>query len=167
MQTCSLIYLIVQNRQLPQAWSTSVAVPIWKEKGNIADCLTYRPTLLTSHTLMIVEWRLRKIVIITLSTNTCSPSTPTGRYREKRNTAHVAFFDLEKAFGRIPHDVKWWAFRTHCNPGEHIDWIKLVHPKFKSYGRCSAAVTNEFRSRWECIKAQFSPCCFSPQWWML
>ncbi|EYC06739.1 hypothetical protein Y032_0074g870 [Ancylostoma ceylanicum] len=57
----------------PSSWTTSTTVPIWKGKGDIADCTTYRPIRLLCHTMKIFERildsRLRDIVEV--SRNQC------------------------------------------------------------------------------------------------
>ncbi|KFD45985.1 hypothetical protein M513_13141 [Trichuris suis] len=50
-----LLNQITAHKQIPWAWKTSITIPIWKGKGDIADCSTYRPIRLTSRTLKILE----------------------------------------------------------------------------------------------------------------
>ena len=49
------------------------------------------------------------------------------KHREKNKSLHAAFLDLEKAFDRVPHEVIWWALRTHNVPEEYIEWIKMTY----------------------------------------
>ncbi|KFD54743.1 hypothetical protein M513_04443 [Trichuris suis] len=64
-----LLNQVTAHKQISSAWKTSITIPIWKGKGDIADCSTYRPIRLTSHTLKILERiidaRLRDIIHIT------------------------------------------------------------------------------------------------------
>lgn len=107
----------MKNRSLPQA-STSMTVLIWNEKGDIADCSTYRLIQLISHALKIVEriQRLRKIV--NTAPNLCGFVKNVSaidavhavlllaeEISGKRRTVHAAFLDLEKACERVPHKV--------------------------------------------------------------
>ncbi|KAK6729989.1 hypothetical protein RB195_006812 [Necator americanus] len=59
---------IVAEGRTPDVWQTSVTVPVWKEKGDIADCTSYRPIRLLCHTMKVfervLEARLRKIVSV-------------------------------------------------------------------------------------------------------
>ncbi|WKY07080.1 hypothetical protein Q1695_006908 [Nippostrongylus brasiliensis] len=58
---------------MPTDWQSSTTIPIWKKKGSPADCLTYRPIRLLSHTMKvferIIDRRIRDIV--ELSVNQC------------------------------------------------------------------------------------------------
>ena len=64
---------IVEEKKVPKDWQQSVTIPIWKKKGNPAECSNYRPIRLLSHTMKIferiVDARVRDIV--QLSTNQC------------------------------------------------------------------------------------------------
>ncbi|WKY08003.1 hypothetical protein Q1695_007473 [Nippostrongylus brasiliensis] len=64
---------IITERKMPTDWQSSTTIPIWKKKGSPADCLTYRPIRLLSHTMKvferIIDRRIRDIV--ELSVNQC------------------------------------------------------------------------------------------------
>ncbi|VDM75760.1 unnamed protein product [Strongylus vulgaris] len=89
------------------------------DKGDIANCSTYRPIRLMSHTPKIFkrvhETRLRAIIELS---NQCGYVKGAGtadaihtvrivmkKYREKRRELHAAFLDMEEAFDNVPHDV--------------------------------------------------------------
>ncbi|ETN76256.1 hypothetical protein NECAME_11794 [Necator americanus] len=61
----TLFNKIVAEGRTPDVWQTSVTVPVWKGKGDIADCTSYRPIRLLCHTMKVservLEARLRKI----------------------------------------------------------------------------------------------------------
>ncbi|ROL42668.1 RNA-directed DNA polymerase from mobile element jockey [Anabarilius grahami] len=122
---------IVDTGEVPSAWSTSVTVPIWKNKGDVTKCSNYRPIRLLCHAMKIFEQtidaRLRKIVTIT--PNQCGFVQGSGttdaihaarilleKHREKNQTVHMAFLDLEKAFDRVPHDLIWNSLHSHGVP---------------------------------------------------
>jgi len=147
---------------MPKSWAESTTVPIWKGKGDIADCSTYRPIRLMSHTLKIfervIDRRLREIVKI--SENQCGFVKGAGttdaihaarlvleKHREKNNPVHVAFLDLEKAFDRVPHEVIWWALRKHQVSEVYIDWIKMIYRGASSSVRTSVGLSREFPIR--------------------
>jgi hypothetical protein len=150
---------MVQLKTMPQAWSTSTTVPIWKNKGDIADCANYRPIRLMSHTLKIfervIDRRLRAQLQITA--NQCGfvkgASTTDAihaarllmeKHREKNKPLHAAFLDLEKAFDRVPHEVIWWALRKHNVPEEYVEWIKLIYRGATTNVRSTAGVSKDF-----------------------
>ncbi|MGL4932411.1 MAG: RNA-directed DNA polymerase, partial [Aeromonas sp.] len=108
---------IIDKGATPSAWAASVTVPIWKGKGDVSECTTYRPIRLLCHAMKIfervIDTRLRKI--ISISPNQCGFVRGRGttdaiyavrllleRHREKNQPVHMAFLDLEKAFDRVP-----------------------------------------------------------------
>jgi len=64
---------ITEDEKIPPVWSTSTTVPIWKNKGDVAECANYRPIPLRCHSMKIFERvldaRLRRI--ITTTPNQC------------------------------------------------------------------------------------------------
>ncbi|EYC13390.1 hypothetical protein Y032_0044g963 [Ancylostoma ceylanicum] len=46
---------LIAEGKLPETWTTSTTVPIWKGKGDVADCMTYRPIRLLCHTMKIFD----------------------------------------------------------------------------------------------------------------
>ncbi|KAK6729672.1 hypothetical protein RB195_006614 [Necator americanus] len=126
--TSSVIRLTAENTlgkttlggRTPDVWQTSVTVPVWKGKGNIAVCTSYRPIRLLCHTMKVfecvLEARLRKIVSVSLNqcgfVKDCSTVDAIHavrilleKHREKNHSVHLAFLDLEKGFDRVPHGL--------------------------------------------------------------
>ncbi|KAK6756239.1 hypothetical protein RB195_014564 [Necator americanus] len=110
---------IVAEGRTPDVGQTSVTVPVWKGKGDIAECTSYRPIRLLCHTMKVfervLEARLRKIVSVSLNqccfVKDCSTIDAIHavrilleKHREKNRSLHLAFLDLEKAFDRVPHE---------------------------------------------------------------
>ncbi|KAK6729671.1 hypothetical protein RB195_006614 [Necator americanus] len=110
----------VEGGRTPDVWQTSVTVPVWKGKGNIAVCTSYRPIRLLCHTMKVfecvLEARLRKIVSVSLNqcgfVKDCSTVDAIHavrilleKHREKNHSVHLAFLDLEKGFDRVPHGL--------------------------------------------------------------
>ena len=64
-----LFNAITQEKQMPEEWQRSTTIPIWKGKGNPADCTNYRPIRLLSHSMKVFErviaCRIRDVVRIT------------------------------------------------------------------------------------------------------
>uniref|UniRef100_A0A8L8KWU0 ERVV2 protein n=1 Tax=Heligmosomoides polygyrus TaxID=6339 RepID=A0A8L8KWU0_HELPZ len=65
---------VVAEKKVPESWQQSTTIPTWKKKGSPANCASYRPIPLPSHTMKIseriVDGRIRGIV--QLSSNQCS-----------------------------------------------------------------------------------------------
>ncbi|EYC04246.1 hypothetical protein Y032_0089g2305 [Ancylostoma ceylanicum] len=95
-------------------WQQNITIPIWKGKGNPADCMNCRPIRLLLHTLKIFErindGRIREIVQLSPILCGFEPGCGTTgamhaarflieRHREKKPLPLV-FLDLEKAFAK-------------------------------------------------------------------
>ena len=137
----------------------SVTVPIWKGKGDVAECANYRPVRLLCHTVKILERVLdsRIRAIVEISPNQCGFVKGKGttdaihaarllieRHREKNATVHTAFLDLEKAFDRVPRDLIWYSLRRHGVPEAYIRWIQLLYSGANSVVRCPAGISPPF-----------------------
>ncbi|ROL54701.1 RNA-directed DNA polymerase from mobile element jockey [Anabarilius grahami] len=150
---------IIDTGEVPSAWSTSVTVPIWKNKGDVTECSNYLPIRLLCHAMKIfertIDARLRKIVTIT--PNQCGFVQGSGttnaihaarilleKHREKNQTVQMAFLDLEKAFDRVPHDLIWHSLHSHGVPEAYVEWIKLLYKGVTSAVRCAAGLSPPF-----------------------
>ena len=51
---------ILDEKVMPEDWATSVAIPIFKGKGDIMNCGIYRGVKLLEHAMKIVEKVLEK-----------------------------------------------------------------------------------------------------------
>ncbi|KAK6762421.1 hypothetical protein RB195_023224 [Necator americanus] len=71
----TLFNKIVAEGRTSDVWQTSVTVPVWKGKGDIADCTSYRPIRLLCHTMKVfervLEAHLREIVSVSLNQKLC------------------------------------------------------------------------------------------------
>src|SRR5699024_2588073 len=143
------------------AWTKSVTVPVFKGKGDPADCSNYRPIRLLPHTMKVFERvldkRIRKVAKIT--SNQCGFIKNCGtsdaifalrqlmeKTREKRvqQPLHMAFLDLEKAFDRVPHELIWFALRSHNVPESLVRMVQLLYRQPASRVRCAAGLSEEF-----------------------
>ncbi|ETN77387.1 hypothetical protein NECAME_11086 [Necator americanus] len=88
----------------------------------------------------VLEARLNKIVSVSL--NQCGIvkdySTINAihtirillqKHREKNRGVHLAFFHLEKAFDRVPHELLWMSMSSHRVPEKYVRWAKLLYAK--------------------------------------
>ncbi|KAK6735072.1 hypothetical protein RB195_018332 [Necator americanus] len=156
MWLAALFNKIVAEGRTPDNWQTSVTVPVWKGKGDIADCTSYRPIRLLCHTIKVfervLEARLRKIVSVSLNqcgfVKDCSTIDAIHavrilleKHREKNRSVHLAFLDLEKAFDRVPHELLWMSMRSHRVPEEYVRWTKLLYAKPTSVVRYAAGTS--------------------------
>ena len=51
---------VIHGKGMPDEWQTSVLVPIFKEKGDVRSCNTYRAVKVFEHAMNIVERVLEK-----------------------------------------------------------------------------------------------------------
>ncbi|EYC20643.1 hypothetical protein Y032_0021g335 [Ancylostoma ceylanicum] len=150
--------LIVKGK-LPETWTTSTTVPIWKGKGDVADCMTSRPIRLLCHTMKIFERvldsRLRGIVGVTRnqcgSVKNCSTTDAihavrllTEKHREKNKAVHLAFLDPEKAFDKIRRGLIWLSLRDQGVREEYVRWVQLLCRNVTSSVRNAAGTSVPF-----------------------
>ncbi|KAK6762963.1 hypothetical protein RB195_023610 [Necator americanus] len=155
----TLFNKIVAEGRTPDVWQTSVTVPVWKGKRDIADCTSYRPIRVLCHTMKVfervLEARLRKIVSVSLNecgfVKDCSTIDTIHavrilleKHREKNHSVLLAFLDLEKAFDRVPHELLLMSMRSHRVPEEYVRWTKLLFAKPTSVVRCAAGTSRLF-----------------------
>ncbi|EYB89509.1 hypothetical protein Y032_0231g3015 [Ancylostoma ceylanicum] len=152
---------VVEEKKTPVDWQRSTTIPIWKRKGNSADCANYRPIRLLSHSMKIFEGIIDRRVcgIIRVSTNQCGFVANCGttdvihaarllikkKHREKQKPLHLAFLYLEKAFDRVPSEAVWYALRWHGVSEELIEWIRILYANPRSRIQTAAGTTAEFR----------------------
>ena len=63
-----LFNVIFRTAKMPEEWRSSMVIPLYKNKGDIQDCNSFRGIKLLSHTMKlwkrVIERRLRKDVSI-------------------------------------------------------------------------------------------------------
>ena len=155
-----LLNCITAEGKIPSDWNSSVTVPIFKGKGDVADCGSYRPIRLLCQTMKIferiIDSRLREIV--DLRRGQCGFRKGCGttdaifalrdllekHRRLKDKPLHLCFLDLEKAFDRVPHALIWHCLRGHGVPEEYINWIRMMYKEPTSRVRCAAGLSDSF-----------------------
>jgi hypothetical protein len=119
--------LVVKEGKIPEDWSRSLMMNVYKGKGDALECGSYRGIKLLEHVMKIlervIEGRVRKIVKIDdMQFGFMAGKGTTDaifivrqlqeKYLSKRRDLWMAFVDLEKAFDRVPRQVVWWALRS-------------------------------------------------------
>ena len=116
---------------MPHDWRTSTVVPIYKKKGSVMGCASYRGVKLLEHGMKVVERllekRLKRLVKVDQMKFGFMPGKSTvdaifilrrmqESYLEKNRKPFICFVDLEKAFDRVPRKVIEWALRKKLVP---------------------------------------------------
>ena len=120
---------LLDGKEMPDEWQTSVLVPIFKGKGDVRNSNTYRVKLL-EHAMKVVERvmeRIRGLVNIdSLQFGFVAGRGTTDalfvvrrmqeEYRDKKKKLNMCFVDIEKAFDRFPRKVMELAMRKKGLP---------------------------------------------------
>ena len=124
---------MLDGQKMPECWRNSDSIPIFKGKGDVRSCGSYRSIKLLEHGMKIVERiferRLMKVVKLDEMQNGFMPGRGTidvifivRQLMEKYETAgrnlFMVFVDLEKAIDRVPREVIWWSLRKECWKGK-------------------------------------------------
>jgi hypothetical protein len=140
----ALLNMIWYEEKIPEDWTKSNLITIYKEKGDPMDCKNYRGIKLLEHGLKIIEKildkRLRQNIKIHRTQFGFSPGKGTTdaifiirqiqeKTLEKRKKLFVGFLDLEKAFDRVPREVMYWCLRKKGAPEK---LIRLVQATYKN-----------------------------------
>ena len=111
---------VLDERGMPDEWKASVIVPIFKGKGDVMSCGSYRGVKLLEHAMKIVEEVLEKQIQTLIKLNKMQFRFITGKgtvdaifimrrmqeeYQKKDKKLYMCFVDMEKAFVRVSRKV--------------------------------------------------------------
>ena len=127
---------------MPIDWKLSTLIPIYKGKGSVMECGSYRGVKLLEHGMKVIERvlekRLREIIKIDdmqfgfmPGKGTVDAIFITRRMQEchidKRKKLFMCFVDLEKAFDRVPRAVIVCALRKRMVPEGLVKCIMALY----------------------------------------
>ena len=150
---------ILNGMAMPHDWRMSTVVPIYKKKGSVMDCASYRGVKLLEHGMKVVERllekRLRRLVKVDQMQFGFMPSRSTvdaifilrrmqESYLEKNRKLFICFVDLEKAFDRVPRKVIEWALRKKLVPERLVQTVVLMYKGAKTRVKVGAGHSEEF-----------------------
>ena len=117
---------VLDGKGLADEWKTSMIVPIFKGKGDVMSCGSYRGVKLLEHAMKIVEWVLERRMRTPVNLNKMQFGFTPGKgtvdaifivrrmreeYQKKDKKLCMCFIDMEKIFDRVPRKVMEWAMR--------------------------------------------------------
>lgn len=150
---------VLNTGTMPHQWRYSYITPIYKGRGSVQDCGSYRGVKIMSHTMKLfermIDLRLRRECTVSECQYGFQPGSGTldaifairtlmEAYREKRRALHVAFLDLQKAFDCVPRQCIWWALRFKGIPEAYIDIIRDMYRDSVSMVRTAVGDTKPF-----------------------
>ena len=149
---------VLDGKGMPSKWQTSALAPIFKEKGDVRNCNTYRGVKLFEHAMKIVERvqerRIRKLVYIDSMQFGVMPEE--GRqtlfvvrrkqeeYRNKKKKLYMCFVDIKKAFDRVPRNVMKWVMRKKGLPEVIVRAVMSLYHGAKTKVRVGFELSQEF-----------------------
>ena len=117
---------VLDSRGMPDEWQTSAIGPIFKGKGDVMSCGSYRGVKLLEHAMEIVERVLERRIRAPVNLNEMQFGFTVGKgtvdtifivrrmqeeYEKKDKKLYMWFVDMEIAFDRVPWQVMEWAMR--------------------------------------------------------
>ena len=149
---------VLDDRGMHDEWKTSMIVPIFKGKGDVMNCGSYRGVKLLEHAMKIVERILERRIRTLVNLNEMQFGFIPGKttvdaifivrrmqeeYQKKDKKLYMCFVDMEKAFDRVPRKVMEWAMRKKGS-SEVIVWaVMSLYDGTKSRVRVGSAYSQE------------------------
>ena len=150
---------VLLGKGMPDEWQTSVLVPIFKGKGDVRNCNTYRGVKLLEHAMKIVERVLDRIIRELVNSDSMQFGFMPGRgttdalfvvrrmqeeYRDKKKKLYMCFFDIEKAFDRVARKVMEWGMRKKGNTRSNHKSSDESLSRSKNEVRVGSELSQEF-----------------------
>ena len=159
MELCSHL---LDGRGMPDEWKTSVIVPLFKGKGNVMSYKSYRGVKLLEHAMKIVERVLERRILTLVNLNKMQFGYMPGKgtvdaifivrkmqekFQKKDKKLHICFFDMEKAFDRVPRKVMEWAMRKKGLSEVMVQAVMRLYDDAKKRMRMGSAYLEEFEAK--------------------
>ena len=150
---------ILNRKYMPHDWRMSKVVPIYKKKGSVMDCASYRGVKLLEHGMKVVERLLEKRLRRLVKVDQMQFGLMPGRsrvdaifilrrmlksYLEKNRKLFICFVDLEKAFDRLPRKVIEWTLRKKLVPESLVQAVISMYKGAKARVQVGSGYSEEF-----------------------
>ena len=154
-----LCQCVLDGRKMHDEWKTSVIVLIFKGKGDVISCGSYRMKLLERAMKMVervLERQIRTLVNLNEMQFGFMPGKGTvdaifivrrvqEEYQKKNNKLYMCFVDIEKAFDRVPRKVMEWAMRKKGLSKVIVQTVMSLYDGAKIRVRIESAYSEEFK----------------------
>ena len=158
---CEMYNMAFNSSICPKAWQRGCIIPLYKGKGDKADCSSYRGITLLSVVgktyARILERRMSKIVEPHLDESQCG-------FRPRRGTAdqlyslsfivqkaieygkdlYAVFIDLEKAFDSVPREALFTVCQDYGVNGKLLAAIQSLYTDSQACVRLNGSLSNSF-----------------------
>lgn len=153
---------VLDGKGMPDEWTLSVLIPIFKGKGDAMSCGAYRGVKLLEHAMKIVERVLEKRIRSMVNVDEMQFGFMPGKgtvdavfilrrlqeeYRDKGKKLYLCFVDLEKAFDRVPRKVMEWAMRKRGLPEAIVRAVMSLYEGARTRVRVGSELSEEFEVR--------------------
>ena len=155
---------MVREGAIPREWELSTLIPIFKGKGDLIECGSYRAVKLLEHGMKVLEGVLKKRLRRKMKIDDMQfgfvPDKGTmdaifmvrqlqEKFLEKRKDLFFAFVDLEKAFDRVPREVVRWALRQLGVEEWLVQTVMTMYERARTVVRTKQDYITEFEMKVE------------------
>ncbi|KAI8440933.1 hypothetical protein MSG28_009230 [Choristoneura fumiferana] len=157
-----LVLRVWNTEEVPQAWRDAIICKLYKGKGDVSDCSSYRGISLLSSAgkvlAHILNSRLGELAERHLPESQCGfrPSRGTidaiavvrqlqEKSLEHQRPLYMCFVDLEKAFDRVPREALWLVLGKFGYPKKFVNLIRQFHVGMKAQVRHENELSEEIQ----------------------
>ena len=150
---------VLDGKGIPNEWKTSAVVPIFKGKGDVMNCGSYRGVKLLEHGMKIIERVLERRIRTIVDFDEAQFGFMSGKetidalflvrrlqeeHRAKDKRMYMCFVDLEKTFDRVPRRVMEWAMRKKGLPEILVKAVMSLYEGAETKVRVGSGLSEEF-----------------------
>ena len=151
---------IIAEGRIPTDWTKSTLVPLYKGKGDLLECGSYRPIKLLEQVMKVMERVLEKRVQSQVKIDDMQFGFMPGKgtteaifimrqmqekYQAKKKELYYAFADLEKAFDRVPREVVRWALWMSGVEEWLVNAVMALYQDARTVVRTDMGDTGDFK----------------------